>query len=867
MIIKTIIKRFLCLSACLSLFPLFSSVSFASYQTTKHVLDNGLTVLISEMPLNELVSVYALVKTGSATEGEYLGTGISHFLEHMLFKTNEHHAVGEIAAQIQAVGGTINASTGKDYTIYTITVPIEAFDTALTILSDMLKHTTMDAAETEKEREVIFGEMRLHNDNPDRKLGELTSLNVYSNHPYRHPIIGYPELFAKVTKEDLEKYYRRFYAPNNVVLSIAGGVKETDIFPKIEEKFKNFQRQIDVPRNLPQEPLQLNPRVYEEAYQTDLTRFSLAFQGVSLLNRDLYALDVLAMILGQGESSRLYKDLFRQKQLVYGIESYNHTPIDQGIFGIEGTIDYNKLSAVLSEIQKEIDLIKEKGVTPSELEKSKKQVISDYVFSNQTTSSIAYSRANDQAFTGDYDFSEHYIDGVKEVSLQDVKRVAQQYLIKERSTLTILKPKTQASSLKEEAKEEQKFAIKKYTLNNGLRILLREDHTLPIVSVELVMHAGTREEPAELNGLSKLTAAVWTKGLKGMSAEDISELTESKGMSLGSFSGKNSMGMSIDFLSEDLSIALNLLDGFIKNPTFPEKEMLKIKPLMLAQLKIKKDDISAFTAQTLREELFLKHPYRLDESGNEEGIKKITRDNILQFFAKHAVASNMVLSVFGDIDSDKLLTVLKNKFESLPKQPIELPSFSEDPIETVRTKINYLDKEQSMVMIGFPAINFEHPDRYGLEVLTSILGSSFSGRLFTNVRENVGKAYTVGGQFVPGIDTGYTFFFALIKPGEAPKVQEIIEQQIKRIQNEYVSDKELSDIKIYLKGTFKEDIQTNSGLNFIASLDELYGLGYDRYQKYAQSIDSVTKEDIKRLANMYLNLNQCAVVTTQPPAK
>jgi zinc protease len=265
--------------------------------------------------------------------------------------------------------------------------------------------------------------------------------------------------------------------------------------------------------------------------------------------------------------------------------------------------------------------------------------------------------------------------------------------------------------------------------------------------------------------------------------------------------------------------------------------------------------------------LFLKHPYRLDESGNEEGIKKVTRNDVLQFFAKHAVASNMVLSIFGDIDSEALLATLKSKFDSLPKQNIELPSFTEDPIETVRKKVNYLDKEQSMVMIGFSGINFEHPDRYGLEVLTSILGSSFSGRLFANVRENVGKAYTVGGQFIPGLDTGYTYFYALIKPGDAPKVEEIIEEQIKRIQNEYVSDKELADIKIYLKGTFKDDIETNSGLNFIASLDELYGLGYDRYQKYAQSIDRVSKEDIKRLANMYLNLNQCAIVITQPSAK
>src|SRR3990167_128697 len=147
-------------------FYLFFPCSAPAFEgrSSKHILDNGLTVLIREMPSSPVVSVYALVKTGSATEGEYLGTGISHFLEHMLFKGTHGRGVGEIAAKIQAVGGEINAATGKDYTIYTITVPFEQFDTALDILADMLMHATMEPEEVERERNVIISEMKMHDD-------------------------------------------------------------------------------------------------------------------------------------------------------------------------------------------------------------------------------------------------------------------------------------------------------------------------------------------------------------------------------------------------------------------------------------------------------------------------------------------------------------------------------------------------------------------------------------------------------------------------------------------------------------------------------------------------------------------------------
>ncbi len=844
----------------LSLF--ISHSSFAEVTTEKKVFENGLTLLVSRLPSNEVVSVYGLVKTGSATEGEFLGSGISHYLEHMLFKMTDHRAVGEIASQIQAVGGSINASTGKDYTIYTITVPLSAVDKAIEILSDMLLHTKFDPVEAEKERQVIFNEMRLHNDNPDSRLSDVMYSNIYIKHPYRHPIIGYPELLAKITPEDLNKYFKIHYAPNNTIISIAGDVTMDQIAPKITERFKEYERQMETPRNLAEEPAQLHSKYMEEEYPTDLTRFSVAYKSVSLLNTDLFALDVLANILGQGESSRLYRESLQNKKLVYGISSYNYTPIDQGIFGVEGVVTYSNLQPTLALIKSEIEKIKQKGVTSKELDKAKKQVESDYVFSNQTTSSVAYSRATDEAFTGDYNFSLNYIEGVKKVSLADIQRVANQYLQSDNETTTVLKPLGTVSSKESKESSFNTENIQKVVLKNGLTVLLKSDNHFPLISIQLAAKGGLRAEPSELNGLSKITSGLWVKGTKSKTSQQISELTESLGMSLSSFSGKNSFGLSLECLKEDFTQGFDLFEDVVKNPVFPDNEIAQAKTLMAAAIKERNDNVGQLTGKTMKELLFINHPYRMDEGGSEESLDKIKRDDIIKFYQNYLQPTNLVLSVMGDFDSKEVLEIIKKKFESLPEQNVSIQDVSENPIDAPRIKSITMNKEQAMVMIGFHAPMMGSSERYGVEVLTNILGSSFSGRLFSSIREKLGKAYTLGGSYVPGLDTGFVYFYVLTTNENVDKVVELLKSEITRIQQEPVSDQELTDIKTYLKGNQKDDLQTNSALNFMVSLDELYGLGYNLYKDYDRNIDAVTKEDVNRLAKTYLDLNKYVLVTT-----
>jgi len=842
----------------------FSPSAFSDVTTQKFVLDNGLTLLVTEMPASSTVSVYGLVKTGSATEGKYTGTGISHFLEHMLFKGTDKRGVGQIASEVQALGGNINAATSFDYTIYTLTVPQTAFDQSLDIISDMLMNSKFDPLQIDKEREVVYAEMQLYRDRPERFLSQLTFETVYKQHPYGIPIIGYEELLRGLKREDFVDYYQTRYIPDNTTISIAGNVLASEILPKVQAAFKNFARKPLVLRNLAPEPTQVNMRTTDREYPTDLTRVSMAYSGVSLRDTDLFALDVLSMILGQGESSRLHKELFLKRNLVRSVIAANFTPLDRGVFEVEMLLDESNVAQSVKIVKEQIALIAEKGVDPIELEKVKQQIRAQHIFSRLTSDVVANSAAADEAFTGDFDFSRKYVEAIKKVTVAEVKRVAQQYFNDEKLSLVILRPKKDKADAKDSQEVLKAPEVEKIVLDNGLTILLRENHSFPIVSINLVMNGGTWQETAAHNGLSELVSRLLTTGTKTRSAQQIAQTIESRGASLGPFSGRNSFGLMYNSLKEDTTLGLDLIEDFIKNPTFAQTELDREKNKVYTALIGQADSINAMTARNLRESLFLTHPFRLDGLGTKESVEKITRADIVDFYKRHVVPNNMVISVFGDINKEQILAVLKKKFGTLAKHDLPILTYEENPPDRTREKTVYLNKKQAMVMIGFQGVDLKSSERDGVQVLASVLGSSFNGRIFKTVRDEFGQAYTLGGGFTPSRDTGMLTFFVLTTDAQVEQVKTVLTKIFDDIRTTPVGEQELIDIKTYLKGSFQMNLETDSSLGFTTALDELYGSGYNFYRSFSQRIDAITAGDVQRLANKYLDINKAAIVISRP---
>ncbi|MCA9394827.1 MAG: insulinase family protein [Candidatus Omnitrophica bacterium] len=833
---------------------------------TKRVLkSNGLTVVIQEMPNNPMVSVYVLVKAGSATEDKFLGTGLSHFLEHMLFKGTEKRGVGQIPAEIQAVGGSLNASTSMDFTIYTINVPYTEFETGLDVVTDMVLNSVLDPEEVAKEREVVFNEMRLINDRPQRRLTRMVYETMFTVHPYYHPIIGYKDLLAQISRDEMWEYYKSRYFINNMVLAIAGNVKAEEIMPMIEEKLKDYPRKPYLVRNLPQEPDQVAPRRVEEYFETDVTRLTVAYPSVRMLNHDVYALDVLAQVLGEGESSRLYKDLFKDRTLVSWISAGNYTPVDKGVFDITATLeDEDNVEEVIEGIRDHIARIKAKGITADELAKAQTQVLSDFIFGNQTTQRVAWFMAYDEAFTGDPAFTANYVKGIEDVTTADIKRVANEYLKPQTESICILRPNSsrpEKSATQSDAVLQQ---IHREVLPNGITLLTLENPQFEVVTVRMNIRGGVNEEPEELSGLSNIMATAWAKETKSRSAQALAELKDSRGISLSGSSGRTSNGVYVDCLSRDWDLCLDLLRDVTFNPTFPQKEIDLQRQNLLVHLKQRDKEIFRLSNFHLKQNLFSRNPIRLDGAGTPESLPRITRDDVTAFYRKILTPRDMVISVFGDIDAEAVTEKIRKDFGKMEGGEY-MPAMTElaPPAGEKRINLN-LEKEQAIVQFGFRAVGFMHPDYYKIDVMTSILGSSFSGRLFTKVRNVYGKAYTLGGNVSATMDAGYIYFYVITDAESLEDVEKLVREELQRMKDEVVPEGELEDIKHYLKGDNASSLQTVSQQNSRSNLNELYGLGYDYHTRYDEFVDAVTQEDVQAMARQYLDFDNMVSVFVRP---
>lgn len=357
------------------------------YEETAHShgLDNGLTVITKSTHKVPLVAVRLVVKAGSATEGRFTGSGISHFVEHMLFKGTADLPVGEVEKHIKSYGGYINAYTSHDTTEVRLIVKSDHLDDALSLLSDFVFNTSFDESEFEKERDVILSEIRMNRDEPSSRVSTLLWETAYLMHPYRYPVIGYEDLFKQIKRDDLVEYHRSKYTPNNCILSIVGDIDEAAVIRSCEKTFGKLPRRAEAQPMSPQEPLQMSARKAEEQIEgLKLSRLVIAFHSTSLADTDLYPLDLLAAALGQGESSRLYNSLVKRKKLAYGVSSYNYTPRDPGLFIISLTLEERNIDAALKEVLSEIKNIKSRALRRSELEKVKRSVLSGYIYGKES---------------------------------------------------------------------------------------------------------------------------------------------------------------------------------------------------------------------------------------------------------------------------------------------------------------------------------------------------------------------------------------------------------------------------------------------------------------------------------------------------
>ena len=829
----------------------------------KVIFDNGLTLLVREDHSAPVVSAQAWSMAGSIHEGKWLGAGMSHVLEHMLFKGTTARGVAEIAKEIEDKGGYINAFTSFEQTVFYINIPSENWGTAVDILADCMQHATIPEAELLKEKQVILREMAMNNDDPDRRADRNLWATAYTTHPYRLPVIGYPDVYNRVTRDDVVAYYKQHYVPNNIVFVVVGDVNATEVEQKLRELTKDFKMGAIDPAFVPPEPPQLAMRARDEEMPMQLSQIDLAWHIPSITSPDVYPLDVLGIVLGQGKSSRLFVDLRQKRGLVHSIEASSYTPGYPGIFVIEASTDPDKREAAVAAIREQVKALAESPVSDAELQKAIKISTSNFLDRLKTMQGQASDIAQNEFLVHDPDFSKVYLENLQKVTRTDLQRVIQKYFTDNNLTITSLNPTGTLARAKAVTTAKAQIEIKKFDFPNGLRLLVREDPKLPVVDLRAVLKGGVIAETEADNGITKLAARMLLKGTKSHTAEQIAEAMESAGGDISYFAGNNSFGVSAQSLSEDFDHTLDLLADVLQDPTFPDEMLTRERAVQVSEFKTEQDQIVRLGQQLLREALYQRHPYRLNMLGKPDTLAKLTRADLVNFQRRFIVPNNIVLTVFGNVKADEVRQKVEAKFGGMKSVKLEFPRTGPEILKADVNKVENVPKEQAVLLIGYSGTDMFNKDRYALELLDEAYSGQGS-RLFLRVRDELGLCYYIGAYELVGLDPGYFVFYVGTTPQNVATCEKEIFAELDKLKTNGLSDEELTRAKNSLIGQRRVQMQDNAQLSMLVGLDELYGLGYDFFKTADDKYRAVTADDIKRVAKTYFDGKPHAVVVVEP---
>jgi zinc protease len=840
-------------------------ITFPPSTAQKRILPNGLTIIVQEDRSAPVASVQVWCGTGSVDENEHLGAGLSHILEHMLFKGTKTNPANAIAQKVQNVGGYINAYTSFDRTVFWIDVPKDGTSVALEVLSDAVMNSTLPAEEYATEQEVIRREFAMGMDDPDRMAGQLLFATAYQRHPYRLPVIGVLDVYNQLTRDQVMQYYRARYVPNNLTFIVVGDVDAGAVYQQLADFFKDHPARSLQPVFIPGEPPQLGRRETHQGFITELTRLSLAWHIPEITHPDVPALDLLSTILGDGRSSRLYRRVREETGLAYGVSAFSYTPGDPGLLGIDATVEPDKRDGARDLILKIIDEIKDAGVTDNELAKAKKISLSHHLGALTTMRGQASDLGSNWFLTRNLNFTRDYLGAVQKITAEEIRRVAGKYLVDDNLTVISLNPTTAVAAKSESSQAITAGEIQKIELSNGLRLLVREDPRLPLVSIASVFRGGLLAETRATNGITRLMAKVLLKGTKTRTAEQIADTIEAVGGSIGSDAGNNSFSVAVDVTQPDLGLGVEILADVLLNATMPDEAVARERDVQLAGIKEDEEQLTTVARNILREALFRDHPYALRGKGSAESVARLTRKDLLAFRDRHLVGRNGVVSVFGNVKVAEVRELFEKALGKMKAGELALKNPPQpSPLATTVTVESLKEKAQGVLMVGYRGADMFSEDRYALELIDEA-SSDLGSRFFVRIREQMGLAYYVGASQMQGLVPGLFLFYLGTDPQKIEPVKAALLEEIGKLATEGLTEEELTRAKKKLIGQQQIANQSNDSFGYMAALDELYGLGFDHYKTLEREVEGITLEDVRRVAAKYFQKQPYVLALVRPP--
>jgi len=815
-------------------------------------LPNGLQVAYHHNGKSDLSSVQIWIKTGSIHEGNLLGSGLSHFLEHMLFKGTARRPENQIAKEVQDLGGNINAYTSFDRTVYYINGPasqtIEFFD----ILSDMTFRALIPESEFEKEREVILREIDMTQDDPDRTVSRALLSLSFKKYPFRHPVIGHRSLFERITYQDLMAYYKKRYLPNNAVVSISSSIELDEFIAKATSLIEDIPPKPLEPIYIPQEDNQLSFRQLNLYDESHICRGAMAFKIPSMRSPDSPALDVLAAILGSGHSGVLRQKFRNEENLVHSVSASSWAPGDVGLFWIHYQCDVDKKDLAENAISDFLESLSESTIQQSHIEKAKRFAIVGELNSRQTAGGMASKLGLLEAIVGDLNYPKTYFERISKLKVEDILDVIRKYLKPSGLTSVSLnslefKPSKPPHSTSNEVEE-----FKLLELSNGFRIAHQVDRRSPQISLRYTALGGPNFETDSQKGVTSLLSTMLTKDTEYRSEESIDESLESLGGFMQESSGNNTFGVSVDLLSQDYIFGLQTLEEAILSPAFKPETTDREKDNQIASIQETMDEILYFGKRILRQKFFEKHAFAFDPLGTEECLNNISPDILKTFYRRLVVSKNSILTVVGDFDPDRLIPRLEAMGQQFHQTHFENREAEFHAPMNPGEFIEHMPKDQAVVFDGFPDCGLSHQDYLAGEIIDEVL-SSMSGPLFSNVREKNSLAYYVGSNRTLSRQFGMFALYAGTQEKSVAAVQDAFDKEILKIRTEGMDEPTIKSAIKKLLTRKASSLQTLSNRATEASLNLLYGKPVDHWKSYQMALESIRPEIIRLFAIKHLD--------------
>ncbi|MCE9589571.1 MAG: insulinase family protein [Planctomycetes bacterium] len=884
-------------------------------------LPNRLIVIAQEFRAAPVVSAQVWVKTGSIYEQEHVGAGLSHFLEHLLAGGTTGTRTEEESNRILGrIGARTNASTGLDTVRYYIDTTSAHTMTAVDLLSDWMQHSLISDTEYKRERDVIQREFDMGQGDPSRIFWKVTQSMRYREHPARHPTIGYLDEFLAISRDEIYSFYKRMYVPNNMVFVVVGDIDRRAVVDRVAAQWRDAKAGelpvIALPVEKPQDG---GPRLGAGTADIRRPRLRLAWPGTKLGAESDYALDLLGVLMGQGESSRLVRAVRDEARLVSTISAYNLSyPWGEGFFGIDAEVavppvTQGKTARGVAEeasesakqaILKEVARLRTDGITEEELARAKRQTLARVVFEGQEVNEIAERLASDTIGMSDPDYRVRYAAAIQRLTVGDVTAAAARFLDDQHMMLLVLnplepgkKPETMTRPkdppITDPAPREQ-FSLdnlslasrmsdalraageksvpltiaqtQRFVMSNGLRLIVQRSTIAPAVSIQLYRLGGLLADEQGKEGVSGAVSAMLLKGTATRTAEQIASLTDNLGVAIAAECGNNTSYVRAQCLREDWKTTLGLIADVTIHPTFPDDQWEKVRPRLLAAIAREQDSWNGELRARFREAYFGDYPWSRSPLGRASVVEALTAEKLREFHRLRLGASQAVLAVFGDVDADEVRREVEKAFEDMPKEPLSPVQIS-DPVPPAAKVVQAETKKpMAAVMIGLgPGVTRRSPDYAALQVWSRVISSFPSGWLDEELRgRGPGLVYAVGAGQVAGLVPGYFSVMFNSKATSAPEAVARSMRVVERAKTAVLDDETLARAKAGVLTDEFGSQQSDNDRAAGAALIEMYGMDIDEPTRFLRAVDQLTPEAMRNIAQLYMRSPVVVVLSHQP---